>query len=95
MKTFEEDVRRQRLEADIATIQMRRSVTEYRRQQGEENVMKTASECKRLFGKWFSDQVRSGKLVPVPQGNRLMYSVDHVLALQEVEYRDAAKRDNL
>lgn len=57
-----------------------------------DNIMKTERECKRVYGVWFTRAVEAGKLVGVKQGNRTMYSVAKILALQDLELQQAERQ---
>lgn len=57
-----------------------------------ENIMKTERECKRVYGVWFTRAVEAGKLIGVKQGNRTMYSVEDILALQSLELQQAKEQ---
>ena len=67
-------------------------VSEALRQLGLADGFKNFTQCRQIYGKWFTDHVKSGDLRAVNQGNRKMYSVASINALRAAEMRLAAKR---
>ena len=59
---------------------------------GQTNIMLTERECKRRYGVWFTRAVEDGKLVGVHRGNRVVYSVEEILALQSLELQQAKEQ---
>lgn len=69
-------------------------VEEALRQLGLADGFKNFTQCRQIYGKWFTDHVKSGDLRAVNQGNRKMYSVASINALRAAEMRLAAKRQS-
>ena len=67
-------------------------VEETLRQLGLADGFKNFTQCRQIYGKWFTDHVKSGDLQAVKQGNRKMYSVAAINALRAAEMRLAAQR---
>ena len=67
-------------------------VSEALRQLGLADGFKNFAQCRQIYGKWFTDHVKSGDLEAIKQGNRKMYSVASINALRAAEMRLAAKR---
>lgn len=67
-------------------------VEEALRQLGLADGFKNFTQCRQIYGKWFTDHVKSGDLRAVNQGNRKMYSVASINALRAAEMRLAAQR---
>lgn len=58
--------------------------------------MISTSECQRRFGrKWFNDQVAAGLLVGVTHGNRIKYSLQSILSLQELQLQEAERQTSI
>ena len=70
----------------------RNLVEEALRQLGLSDGFKNFTQCRQIYGKWFTDHVKSGDLQAVKQGNRKMYSVASINALRAAEMRLAAQR---
>lgn len=70
-------------------------VAETLRQLGLSDGYLCTNECRRRFGTWFTDHVKSGDLRAVKQGNRNMYSVIEINALRAAEIRLAARRASI
>lgn len=84
-KQVEFELRRQETHDKLVMIRTLRAA-------GLINVMKSASECRALYGKWFTDHVKSGDLAGVRTGGRTLYSIESINALQDAELAAAAKR---
>lgn len=67
-------------------------VEEALRQLGLADGFKNFTQCRQIYGKWFTDHVKSGDLRAVNQGNRKMYSIASINALRAAEMRLAATR---
>lgn len=70
----------------------RNLVEEALRQLGLSDGFKNFTQCRQIYGKWFTDHVKAGDLEAVRQGNRKMYSVAAINALRAAEMRLAAQR---
>lgn len=80
------------MEAQYQEQLARNLVEEALRQLGLCDGFKNFTQCRQIYGKWFTDHVKSGDLEAVKQGNRKMYSVAAINALRAAEMRLAAKR---
>lgn len=67
-------------------------VEETLRQLGLSDGFKNFTQCRQIYGKWFTDHVKTGDLRAIKQGNRKMYSIASINALRAAEMRLAAKR---
>ena len=81
-----------RLQARRRTAEVELIVKTTLKMLGLDNVMLSERECKRRFGVWFSRAVEAGKLVGVRNGNRVEYSIQRILALQESELQRAEEQ---
>lgn len=70
----------------------RNLVEEALRQLGLSDGFKNFTQCRQIYGKWFTDHVKAGDLEAVRQGNRKMYSIASINALRAAEMRLAAQR---
>lgn len=59
---------------------------------GKTNIMLTERECKKRYGVWFSRSVEAGKIIGMKRGNRVVYSVEDILALQSLELQQAKEQ---
>lgn len=63
---------------------------------GDLSVMRSLSECRRIYGReWMNEAVAKGLLVGVPVGNRILFSIESILALQELQLQEADGHINL
>ena len=67
-------------------------VEEALRQLGLADGFKNFTQCRQIYGKWFTDHVKMGDFPAVKQGNRKMYSVAYINAFRAAEMRLAATR---
>lgn len=57
---------------------------------GDISVMRTLSECRRVYGRDFiNDAIAKGLIVGVPVGNRTLFSIESIIALQELQLQEA------
>ena len=68
-------------------------VAEVLKQLGIDSGVRNYNECRRTYGKWFTDHVKSGALTGVKEGNRIMYHISDINALRAAELRAAARRE--
>ena len=81
-----------KIEAQYQEQLARNLVEEALRQLGLSDGFKNFTQCRQIYGKWFTDHVKAGDLEAVKQGNRKMYSIASINALRAAEMRLAAKR---
>ena len=81
-----------KIEAQYQEQLARNLVEEALRQLGLSDGFKNFTQCRQIYGKWFTDHVKAGDLEAVRQGNRKMYSIASINALRAAEMRLAAKR---
>jgi hypothetical protein len=82
------DIERQRRYSELIVLQTLKL-------RGEVNVMKSTSECRRLYnaeGRWFDRMVAAGLLVGVKSGKATFYSLEQILALQVLQLDEAARQ---
>ena len=59
------------------------------KQRGDISVMRSLSECRRVYGReWMNEAIANGLLVGVPVGNRTLYSIESIIALQELQSQE-------
>lgn len=84
-----------------ASIEARRKASELAviqtlKQRGDISVMRSLSECRRVYGReWMNEAIANGLLVGVPVGNRTLYSIESIIALQELQLQEADGHINL
>lgn len=79
----------QRKQTELAVIQTLKH-------RGEINVMRSTSECRKVYGAaWFDQAVEDHLLVGVEVGNRVLYSIEEILSLQMLQLQEAEKQVNL
>lgn len=83
------------MEAQYQEQFARNLVEETLRQLGLADGFKNFTQCRQIYGKWFTDHVKSGDFPAVKQGNRKMYSVAYINAFRAAEMRLAAKRQSI
>ncbi len=78
-----------------ASIEARRKASELAviqtlKRRGDISVMRSLSECRRVYGyEWMNEAISKGLLVGVPVGNRTMFSIESIIALQELQLQEA------
>ena len=56
------------------------------------NTMLSQRECIRRYGEWFKAAVREEKIIGVRHGNRILYKIEDILALQSLELQCAKEQ---
>lgn len=84
--------RAERLEAQYQEELARSIVSETLTQLGLDNGYRNFSQCRKIYGKWFTDHAKRGDFSPVKVGNRKMYQVSAINAMRAAEARLAARR---
>lgn len=80
------------MEAQYQEQFARNLVEETLRQLGLSDGFKNYTQCRQIYGKWFTDHVKSGDFPAIKQGNRKMYSIAYINAFRAGEMRLAAQR---
>ena len=80
------------LEAEYQKALTESAVSEVLKQLGLDSGVRSFNDCRRVYGKWFVDHVKSGALAGAKEGNRIMYRISDINALRAAELRLAAKR---
>lgn len=63
---------------------------------GDFSVMRSLSECRRVYGREFiNEAVAKGLIVGVAVGNRTLFSIESIIALQELQLQEADGQINL
>lgn len=81
-----------RMEAQRRKVEVELIVKMTLKHLGQENVMLSERQCLKTYGTWFRRAVEAGKLIGVPNGSRLEYSVEDILALQSLELQQAKEQ---
>lgn len=72
------------------------AVVQTLKHRGEMSIMKSLSECRRVYGSvWMNEAIASGQLVGVVTGKRTMYSIEDIIALQELQLQEADGQINV
>jgi len=62
---------------------------------GGTSILRSLSECRKIYGRaWMDAAVASGLIVGVPAGKRTLYSIESILAAQELQLREAEAQIN-
>jgi len=81
-------ITRTRIEAHRKATEL--AVIQTLKLRGDISVLRSLTECRRIFGReWMNEAVSNGLLVGVQVGKRTMYSVEKIIALQELQLQEA------
>lgn len=81
----------EKMEAAYQEQMVRSIVEETLRQLGLSDGLKNYSQCRQIWGKWFTEHAKKGDFTAIKHGSRKMYSVASINALRAAEMRLAAR----
>ena len=83
------DIEARRKASELAVVQTLKH-------RGDISVMRSLSECRRVYGReWMNAAIAAGQIVGVTTGNRTLYNIESIIALQELQLQEADGQINL